>query len=759
LAELGFTLVVFFLTRLPLWLCCKVHRMAWSMVLLALCEVATMEAMAIAAKAERKRDSDGDALGGLKTDSGTKIVPTNQLKEEAFTKLWKSHSGWSNRALDDAVSFARISEPRPSDAATSQQEVIRTEFYTNLWPALEARGWKEDEDDDEVFTFQSEKFVSVAGVMNDVLRIHPELTNMVLPLLVKIEEGRTKSLQFENQKRAKEVALSASNINLQALQEFLDRYAPNQLLHDRIRKANKISLGRRLLTACYFAEATNALMKAADDLTSEETIDEKLLNLLAVDGRSALPHPLWTNKHDVVLLRAIYQHGWIGGDESLKEIIKDRELKWGFPFEATKNAPVQRMGLDERNNLRNTAERAASVLGNNADVFDAIPVFNRNLVVESYGLTNHEIDENQNEGNLRSRTWRVDQSLLHQASKKSEPSQVAVDLPAKKDLVKRAKAVISKAMARLDSGSAFVENAKNMENDPDEGESNGYVAINQGNRCYVLLAELVRAVLKGSNKSAMQMRIMWKLARDEAMALIDMVSSQADSQNEMEELKKILSQIKLAKKSTYSSMTQGKNVLRVMVGEKPVPPRNHLETMFPAPPAVENRDDKANPPPKRDTKKNDPALGERALGRAMKKAQDKHDGMPLAFSTNDDESLGIQLTMVEVYILSALCMESMPLVLPGTKDSGLSRAPTWEGVLEILHIMAKDQLKNSIETLKTCKSALERARNEGFGPEAVATLASKVAKAESMQSMRDEAASTVADYMLNHPATSLAKKR
>lgn len=733
--------------------------MAWSMVLLALCEVAIMDSMAVAAKAERKRDTDGDPLSKLKNDSSTRINPTNEMKEEAFTKLWKSHCSWSNRALDDAVSFAQSNEPRTSDDATNHNEIIRTEFYTHLWPALEARGWKEDEDDDEVYHFQAEKYVSVAAVMNDVLRVHPELKNMVLPLLVRIEESRTKTLEFENQKRANDLAISASNVNLHKLQGFLDRYAPMQLLHDRIRKANKIALGRRLVSACFFSDAANALIKAADDLPAEETSDEKILNLLTLDGRSALPHPLWTNNHDVVLLRAIAEHGWIGGDDSMKAIIKDREIKWGFPFEVTKNLPVQRLGLEERTNLRSTADRAASILSNNFEVFEAIPGFNMNLIIDSYGLTNNETDENQSDGDLRSRTWRVDQTLLHQASKKSEPSQVAVDLPPKKDLVKRAKAFISKGIARLDSGSAFVDSMKNVDNDPEEADSHGYVAINQGKGCYVLLAELLRAILKGSNKSGMQTRIMWQLARDEATALIDMLSPQSDSQNEVDEMKKILSQIKLAKKSTYTSMTQGKNVLRVMLGEKPVPPRNVLEPMFPAAPAVETSDDKANRAPTRDTKKNDPALGERALGRAMKKAQDKQDSGPVAFSSNDDDSLGLQLTMVEVYILSAFCMKSMPLMLPGTKDSGMTRVPTWEGVLATLSIMAKDQLKNSLDALKTCKSALERARNEGFGPDAVAALASKVAKAESIQSLREEAASTVADYMLNHPTTSLAKKR
>lgn len=686
------------------------------------------------------------------------IKPTNELKEEAFTRLWKNNSCWAKLALDDAVIFARANVPRSPDTVTTQEELIRAEFYTHLWPALEGRGWKEDDDDEGVFFYQSEKFASISAVMNDVLRVHPELTNMVLPLLVRIEESRTRSAQMENQARAKELAISASNVNLHRLQNFIDRYAPMQLLHDRIRKANKIALGRRLLTACFYSDAAQNVLKAAtDQSTSGETSDEKLLHILAVDGRSTLPHPLWTNNHDALLLRGIADHGW--GDDGLKGIIGDRGIKWGFPFEVTKNAPIQRMGLGERENLRSTAERAASVLNKNFEVFEAMIGFNKTIIIDTYGLTRHEIEGDKIDD--ASMTWRVDQTLLHQASKKSDHSQEAVELPAKKDLAKRAKAIISKAMARLNSSTAFGETGKKAtEIDREEGESHDYAVINQGNPCYVLLAELIRAVLKGSNKSAIQMRMMWNLIRDEAVALTAMLSTHSDKKTELDELKKIMSQIKLAKKSSSCSMTQAKNILRVMIGEKPIPPRNQAESMFPAMPAEEiDIEEKAKSAAKRETKKNEPALGERALGRALKKAQDKQGTGPVAFTAKEEDSLGLQLTMVEVYILSAFCMESMPLVLSSTKVSGLSRKPTWVGILQTLHSMAKEQLRTSVDALNTCKAALDKARNEGFGLEAVATLASKVAKAEADHSSRDEAASTVADYLLNHPTSSMAKKR
>jgi hypothetical protein len=732
--------------------------MAWSMVLLALVEVASMEATTITAKLERKKDSDGDELRKLKNDTATPIEPTNELKEEIFAKLWKNHADWAGQALVDAVKFAQANQPRISDTATT--ELIRKEFFTHLWPALEGgRQWKEDEDDDEVFLYQTEKFSSPSKVMSAVPRLHPELTNIVIPMLVRIDESKTKSIQIETQKKAKELALSASTVNLQSLQDFLDRYGPLQILHDRNR-THKIGLGKRLLSSCYHIEAASTLVKAAsDESLSGKANDDKLLNLVALGGRSTLPHPMWTSRHDVILLHAIVKHGWIGVDESSKNVIGDRDIKWGFPFEPTKKAPIQRMGVDEFANLRSTAERAALVLRHNTEVLKVMTGFNKKLVIDSYGLSYHEAEDCHS--NEESRTWRVDQDLLHQASKKSEPSQEAIDLPSKKDLVKRAKVVISKGAARMKSRTALGETGKSLvDNDHEEVESHGYAVIDQSNSCYVLLAELVRAVLKGSNKSTVQMKTIWNLVRDETIALTEMFSAQDGKQNEVDDLKAILGQIKLAKKSCYSNMTQGKNVLRVMIGEKPSPPRNQVESMFPVSAVEENGGrEKTIASERRETTKNDPSLGERALAKAIKKAQDKQGGGPLAFSPKVVESLGLQLTMIEVYILSAFILQPMPFVPPGTKENGLSNAPAWEGVLDTLHAMAKEQLQNAVDALKVCKAALDKARKEGFGPEAVATLASKVAKAESCYSMRDEAGSTVADYLLNHPTSALAKKR
>lgn len=134
-------------------------------------------------------------------------------------------------------------------------------------------------------------------------------------------------------------------------------------------------------------------------------------------------------------------------------------------------------------------------------------------VIDSYGLTQHAADDEMDDGENK---WRVDKRLLHQASKKSEPVEEAVDLPAKKDIVKRAKYVIHKTVSKLNSdgtnGKASISVKVVEEESKSNKESHGYIVIDQGNRCNILLAEMIRGLLKGSTKVAAQVRLMVSLS-------------------------------------------------------------------------------------------------------------------------------------------------------------------------------------------------------------------------------------------------------
>ena len=129
-------------------------------------------------------------------------------------------------------------------------------------------------------------------------------------------------------------------------------------------------------------------------------------------------------------------------------------------------------------------------------------------MIDSYGLTQQVEEDAMDDGH---KLWRVDDRLLHQASKKTEPIQEAVDLPAKKDFVKRAKYVIQKTLPKLRSdgtASKAPSSAKAVDGDAKSSESHGYIVIDQGYRGNILLAEMVRALVKGTTKASSQLRMM-----------------------------------------------------------------------------------------------------------------------------------------------------------------------------------------------------------------------------------------------------------
>ncbi len=242
-----------------------------------------------------------------------------------------------------------------------------------------------------------------------------------------------------------------------------------------------------------------------------------------------------------------------------------------------------------------------------------------------------------------------------------------------------------------------------------------------------------------------------------------MLEPQVDRNKEVEELKRIMDQIALAKfASAKRSTTQGKNVLRVMLGEKPQAPRSNgdskPERLFPIEKTAPAPSARAKAPLKKKVKKFDAPLGEKAIFRAMKKAHTHNNGMAFGF-IKDKSDLGLQLTMIEAYILSAFCCVGMPLVSDmEPKNSGLSRSKTWDGTAKTLVDIAKQQLQLSLDAVSYCQAALTKAGNQNLEEKQIEALASNLAKAESDLAVREEAARLSRDFSVK-ASERLSKKR
>ena len=584
-----------------------------------------------------------------------------------------------------------------------------------------------------------------------MLQIHPELSNMVIPILDTLEKSRVQEGRKVTEDRSRDLSLNGENVDLKSLNAFLNRYSPLQLLSDR-KSARRVPLGRRILSSCHYVNLASTLVVEAGSNNSE-----KLVELLHVDTRWALPHALWTPKHDAVLILAIAKHGWVDRETCCRAITEDPEIKWGFPFESTEKPPEEKeLGEDEWSYLRSTARRASVFLENHSELIDTLKGCKRHLLIESYGLK-HESKEGEDSAETR---WIVDDELLLQASAKSkdgpEFTREVMDLPVKKDMAKRAKTVLQKSIAALEAGvrSAGTKDVSKSKSEEQTKSSHGYIVIDQGNRSCVLLAEMVRGIVKGSHsKIPREVRMLCSLAYEEAVALKKMFSVEEKLSSEM---MKIADQIALAKMSLKTAAVPGKNILRVMLGLEPIKERNQSEALFPTEASLKEETKQSKQQNKKEpVRRDDGALGERAIIRALKKALDKNNSSPCLFEPKDDPTVGLQLTMIETLILFTFCSEGLPPI-KDTASSTNATQLTWDEVASVLEIAAKDYYHISVGKLTKYRSLLEKAQSQE-DVQVKKDAAKKVADAECDVSMKEEAAKLAAEYAVN--TTKLAKKR
>jgi hypothetical protein len=140
--------------------------MCWSILLVALCEVAEEDAAQTKRRAERaaekKRDADEDdvnppSLGGVLAvpiDAMLSDGDTAALIQKCFDKLWMASASWATPVMQDALEFAKSCQPRSEEVLSQalqnaagpkspmKHDEITTKFVQTIWPSLKSRGWK-----------------------------------------------------------------------------------------------------------------------------------------------------------------------------------------------------------------------------------------------------------------------------------------------------------------------------------------------------------------------------------------------------------------------------------------------------------------------------------------------------------------------------------------------------------------------------------------------------------------------------------------
>jgi hypothetical protein len=280
--------------------------------------------------------------------------------------------------------------------------------------------------------------------------------------LASAESTRQGSQTKKEEDRVKDLDLKFDAATPSSIRSFLERYAPTQFLHDR-KKPTRIRLPRKVLSVSSLLHRARSLVREATEAAeSNGNASVALANSLIVDKRSAVPHPAWTSRHDAVLILAMAKHGWIDQEKSSRAIIDDPSIKWGPPFDSLEDSTMADSAAPRKesaSHLLAAAHRAASFLNGHRSMLDELKSFNRHHVIRAYGLSLPE-HQDDSEQQPHVQNYVVDPASL-QAAANSEsersPSPEPIELPTKKDLVRRAKFLLSRTTAVSGAEAAIKE--------------------------------------------------------------------------------------------------------------------------------------------------------------------------------------------------------------------------------------------------------------------------------------------------------------
>ncbi|GKZ01523.1 hypothetical protein MPSEU_001102900 [Mayamaea pseudoterrestris] len=737
----------------------EVHRMMWSVIFMTFLESV---AEVIAKRRKREMEPPKDAFkddagngGMLARTALIKLTADQEIRiaKDAFEELWKENKNWINKALCDAVAFAQANQPRDSDSIeqTLRPETFKSKAETDsaiassfaqTWQSLKNRGWKAtlltegDKAGKTKYEFDDKQYWTQQSVMQAASKLHPDLEHVCSRVLDLHNLDRRRGQDHELKEREVELELNNENVTADKIQSFMERYGCLQLLYDRTRP-RKVSLPRRNLKTCIYMESANTLYKEAIANPSMGSVTDKLeAALMTVERKSKVPHPQWVVAHDATLICAIAKHGWIEQDASCRAIAQDSSMKWGPPFDGTRNSSVDPSAQNLRESFTDVlavARRTASFLNANVDLLNEMKGIRVDELKKAYGLKqSHESEAGEDgDGNFYL-PWIVDEMALKSASAAHEPdSNVAQDLPSQKDLLARAKLLLARQSIHHPVGEATTTLTKQVIQQP----SYPFAVLDQSQRINALLAELLRGIMKAPpQKYLYRKKSLCALARNEALTLAESAKQQKERFSDM---KRIVDHLDLVKRELTSTKSRlYKNVLRVILGDDPIPSKTE-EAMFPTERAVLDANvlqtfagsDNKSPS---DSK----TSGDRAFDAAARKLYVVTRGQE-----NSDDLL--DLTEIETLILKVACAVGLPVWQHDWKSLLLKNvacndyALTWYRFSQILIQSAKDGLKQEEAKLASVQQAKGRIQGNS---EAV------LYNAKRRYNMREAACSQASEY-------------
>jgi hypothetical protein len=420
---------------------------------------------------------------------------------------------------------------------------------------------------------------------------------------------------------------------------FVSDYGSIQLAFHNGDPSSRAELTKKVVSnSLYMFNASLLLQRCSTPGSDHASIIKSLAKIIEVSRKASLPHSQWTSYHDATLVFAIAKHGFLDQEAAVKSIVNDSSISWGQPFEKKGVGANSVKASIAKHLLASSGKNVVSILNEHRSLFEDLKGFSRDRVVKIYGL-------------VRS-TDNADQWVYRDTP---EATDEVSDLPPKKVLVRRAKAVLSRV------------------SDKTLTELHGLISLDPYIAAHGFLEELLRAVLRESNTTIKVARELFDLALKE-IGVLDQACASQSSSPEVQDLRtmyqKATEQLELAKRHIAKSRTQAKNVVRVTLGEEPVKSRREGETALPvisSPRKSASAVGKAKPasPPLRISSK---TAGGKAIELARKKLFETFGANP---KPKSDSCL--YLTEVETLVVTIATLYGLPVWVSGWKDMLISK--------------------------------------------------------------------------------------
>jgi len=544
----------------------EVQRMGWSIVLACLLELAQHEVRESTRAKERAIEKSKESLENEPNDKiefpvdNVDLMTFEQKVEVAFEKLWKLHQCWAVKAVTDANQYTMNNSPREKGHIEflrdkKWQNALYQKFEENVLPALKSRGWnveqingREDELPYMKYTYDNRTWTNVAlrCVLNESKSLHPELSNVIDKLLDSCSQQKEETISL---------TLDAETLTVEKLQEFLWKFAPLQLQFDGCKPKRRVaSLNKRLLlNSCYNMHRAVKLVSRVSS-----TCDDKLSREINITNKA--PHPYWKPIHDATLIRGIMKHGWL--ERSHDDIVNDESLNWDSLLEEDSDScsisiPQEETmsRRDKAKMLRRVADRTVRFFDKNDEFILTIKGFDREKTLLNYGI----VTKYSKFG--KKAFYSLDTTMLVD-TEEEEKIEPCLDFPSKEKLVKRAKSILSPNPKKKQAPVAEVKT-----------NDHGYPIMDESDRCYMLLSELLKGLVKLPFNKPHEIQSWFKtlkLAREEA-------SNFTKLSEEMKQLHDHL--LSMEGVGTNISITPLKNVIRAILGMK-VAQQKNTESLF-----------------------------------------------------------------------------------------------------------------------------------------------------------------------------------